>query len=48
MKRVLEVEGEVEKLLHSVLDAALKAGGMQMHGIVNQLIAAIKQVEEKE
>lgn len=47
MKKILEVEGEAEKMLHAVLDAALKAGGMAMHGIVNQLINSIQQVEQK-
>lgn len=45
MKKYLEIDAEVEKLLHAVLDAALKAGGMMMHGIVNQLISSIKQEE---
>lgn len=46
MKRFLEIEGEVEKMLHAVLDGALKAGGMAMHGVVSQLIASIKQADE--
>lgn len=47
MKRILEVEGEVEKMLHGVLDAALKSAGMAVLGAVNQVISSIKQVEEK-
>lgn len=43
--RFLEIEGEVEKLLHAVFDAALKAGGMQLLGSVNQLIQSIQTKE---
>ena len=45
MKRILEIDGEMEKVLHAILDAALKAGGMGMLGLVNQLISKVKETE---
>jgi hypothetical protein len=41
--RYLEIEKDMERTLHEICDAALKAGGMQMIGLINQLIAAIKE-----
>lgn len=47
MKKILEIEGDIEKILHAILDQALKSGGMGMLGHVTQLIQAIKQQEAK-
>lgn len=47
MKRILEIEGDVERLLHAVCDAALKNGGMAIIGHVNQLIGSIKNKQEE-
>ena len=40
--KYLEIEKDMDRTLHAICDAALKAGGMQMIGLINQLIAAIK------
>jgi hypothetical protein len=48
MKKVLDVDADVEKVLSVVFDAALKQSGMQMYGAINQLISSIKQSEENE
>jgi len=47
MKRIIEVEGEVEQVLTQICDTALKGGGLAIHQAVNKLIGAIKTVEEK-
>lgn len=46
MKKVLEVEAEVEKHLIAVLDAALKSAGWSVIQSVDIIRNAIKQVEE--
>lgn len=46
MKKILEIEGDVEKVLVAICDAALKGHGMAIKGQIDQLIASIKQVEE--
>jgi hypothetical protein len=40
--KYLEIHAEMDRTLHAICDAALKSGGMQMIGLINQLIAAIK------
>lgn len=45
MRKILEITEETDKILVNICDAALKAGGMQIHGLVNQLINKIK-IEE--
>lgn len=45
--KYIEIEQEMDKTLHAICDAALKAGGMQMIGLINQLIAAIKDDSTK-
>lgn len=42
MKRFIEVDEAVEKLLVSVFDAALKQGGFSMQGTIQSIINAIK------
>jgi len=48
MKKVLVLEGDVEKLFFSVVDVALKAAGLNGMSGVQQLLAAIqeKNIEE--
>lgn len=46
MNRVIELDVETEKSLTVICDAALKQGGMQLYGLVNQLINQIKAKEE--
>ena len=41
--KILELTEEVEKHLVAVVDSALKAGGLQMHHVVNQLLAGVKE-----
>ena len=40
--KTLELNEETEKLLAQVIDAALKAGGLQMHHIVKKLLEGVK------
>lgn len=40
--KYIQVEQEMDRVLHSICDAALKSGGMQMIGLINQLLASIK------
>jgi hypothetical protein len=41
--KFLELAEETEKALASICDAALKAGGLAVHHLVNQLTSKIKQ-----
>lgn len=41
--KTLKIDQDVEKLLATVCDAALKTGGMQLLGVVNQLLTSIQQ-----
>ncbi len=41
--KILELSAEAEKLLAQVVDAALKAGGLQMHHMVVELFKHIKE-----
>jgi hypothetical protein len=47
MKKVLEVEGDVEKHLVSLMDSALKAGGWAVLQSVDFVRNAIKSVESE-
>ena len=40
--KYIELEQDTERTFFTICDAALKAGGMQMIGLINQLISAIK------
>lgn len=40
--RYLEIEGETEKTLSTIIDLALKHGGLQVHHLVSQLLNSIK------
>lgn len=44
--KIIEIQGEIEKSLYSVLDAALKSGGMQTIQAVNLVLNSVKEVEE--
>ena len=43
MKKIIEVNEDAEKILTNLCDAALKYGGMQFLGTVNQLVSSIKE-----
>jgi hypothetical protein len=40
--KYIEVEHEMDRVLHAICDVALKSGGMQMVGLINELLASIK------
>ena len=40
--KYIEIDQNMEKTIHAICDAALKAAGMQAASLVNQLIASIK------
>ena len=40
--KYIELDQEMEKTVHTICDAALKAGGMQVIALVNQLVASIQ------
>ena len=44
--RYIEIEEDMDRVLHTICDAALKAGGMQMIGLINQVLASIKDDAE--
>lgn len=46
MKKVIEIEGEVEKHLIAIMDAALKAGGWTVLQAVDFVRNSIKQVAD--
>jgi hypothetical protein len=41
--KFLEINEESERHLVTVIDAALKSGGLQMHHVVNALFSFIKE-----
>ncbi len=41
--KLLYLTEEAEKVLSQIVDAALKAGGLPMHGLVNQLVSYMKE-----
>jgi hypothetical protein len=43
LMKYIEIEKEMDKNLHTLCDWALKAGGMQVFGLINQLLASIKE-----
>lgn len=40
--KYIEMEPNVDRILHEICDTALKAAGMQAFGLINQLLALIK------
>jgi hypothetical protein len=48
MKKILEVEGEAEKHLIALIDAALKAGGWSVLQSVDFVRNSIKKIEDQE
>lgn len=40
--KYIELDQDMERTIHAICDAALKASGMQVVGLVNQLVANIK------
>ncbi len=40
--KFLEITEDVEKVLVSIFDGALKSGGLAVHHLINQVTAAIK------
>ena len=44
--KLLKITEETEKLLITVFDAALKAGGFQMSQLINKIIASIEEPQK--
>ncbi len=40
--KYIEIGQDMDRVLHAICDSALKAHGMQMIGLINQLLASIK------
>jgi hypothetical protein len=40
--KYIELDQNMETTIHAICDAALKSAGMQVVGLVNQLVASIK------
>lgn len=40
--KYIEIGQEMDRVLHAICDSALKTHGMQMIGLINQLLASIK------
>lgn len=40
--KYIEIGQEMDRVLHAICDTALKTHGMQMIGLINQLLASIK------
>lgn len=40
--KYIEIGQEMDRVLHAICDSALRANGMQMIGLINQLLASIK------
>lgn len=40
--RYIEIGQEMDQVLHTICDTVLRANGMQMIGLINQLLSSIK------